>query len=85
MNIPGITWSGESVDDVEILAELPPGLVRILRVANGFILRKRTPRAWCESDAGVAFSPAIRCWKGPSAFHTLYAGVLTGDIPDVYS
>ena len=38
MNISGITWRGESIDDVEILRELPPSLVRILSDTNGFIL-----------------------------------------------
>ena len=38
MNILGITWRGESIDDVELLNELPSDLVRVLEDTNGFIV-----------------------------------------------
>ena len=38
MDVPGITWKGESVEHVEILRELPADLVRALSDTNGFIL-----------------------------------------------
>ena len=38
MDIRGITWKGESIDDVEIPRELPADLVRVLGDTNGFIL-----------------------------------------------
>ena len=40
MNVPSITWQGESIDDVEILRELPVSLVNLLREINGFILHQ---------------------------------------------
>lgn len=80
MNIPGITWRGDSIDDVELLRELPPGLVRVLSDTNGFILHEgaihvrgasRTPE-WHSLRAA---------WQGSSAFHTLYESVQATDIP----
>jgi hypothetical protein len=80
MSISDMTWRGESIDDVEILEELPPGLVRVLVDANGFILHEgalhvrgasRTPE-WHSLRAA---------WRGPSAFHTLYEDVRASDIP----
>jgi hypothetical protein len=38
--ISGITWKGESIEDVEILSELPFELALILRDVNGFILHQ---------------------------------------------
>jgi hypothetical protein len=38
MDVAGTTWKGESIQDVEILRELPAGLVRVLSDTNGFIL-----------------------------------------------
>jgi hypothetical protein len=40
MGIAGITWRGDSIEDVEILPELPVDLVRLLTDANGFILHE---------------------------------------------
>lgn len=38
MIIPNITWSGDSVDDVELLPELPRELTAKLSEINGFIM-----------------------------------------------
>ena len=40
MDIPDITWRGESIEDVEILRDLPIDLVGILGDTNGFILHE---------------------------------------------
>lgn len=80
MNISGITWQGESVDDVEILRELPPDLVRILSGANGFILHDGALHV-----RGASITPDWHSLRvalhGPTAFHTLYESVHTTDIP----
>src|SRR5688500_8926701 len=80
MNISGITWRGESIDDVELLRELPPSLVRILSDANGLILHEGALHM-----RGASLAPewhSLRAaWRGPSAFHTLYESVLPTDIP----
>lgn len=80
MNITGITWRGESVDDMEILRELPPDLVRILSDTNGFILH--------DGALHVRGAHIIPDWHslrvalhGPAAFHTLYESVRATDIP----
>jgi hypothetical protein len=80
MNTSGITWQGESIDDVEILRELPAELVRILSDTNGFVLREGALHV-----RGASLSPewhSLRvAWRGPSAFHTLYETVRPTDIP----
>jgi hypothetical protein len=80
MNISGITWRGGSIDDVEILPHLPPGLVRVLSDTNGFIFHEGALHV-----RGASLTPdwhSIRAaWRGPSAFHTLYASVQATDIP----
>jgi hypothetical protein len=40
MEIPGITWKGESIEDVAILRELPADLVRVLSDTNGLFSTK---------------------------------------------
>jgi hypothetical protein len=80
MNIPGITWRGENVDDVELLRELPPSLVRMLSDTNGFILHDGAlhVRGACVTPEWHSLRTALR---GPTAFHTLYESVQTTDIP----
>jgi hypothetical protein len=58
MNIPGITWKGESIEDVEILRELPADLVRVLSDTNRL----------CEADSGPS-----RWDKGSVYTHRLMA------------
>ena len=80
MNISGITWRGESVDDVGILRELPPDLVRIINDTNGFILHDGALHV-----RGASITPewhSLRvALQGPTAFHTLYESVHATDIP----
>ena len=80
MNISSITWQGESIDDVELLRELPPELVRILAKTNGFILHDGALHF-----RGASLSPDWHSLRtalhGESAFHMLYDCVRTTDIP----
>lgn len=80
MNITGITWRGESIDDVEILRDLPTGLVRVLGDTNGFIVHNGALHI-----RGASLTPewhSLRyAWRGTNAFHTLYEGVQPTDIP----
>lgn len=80
MNISDITWRGESIDDVELLHELPPGLVRILSDTNGFILGDGALHV-----RGASLAPewhSLRAaLRGPNAFCTFYESVHTADIP----
>jgi len=70
MNISGITWRGGKIDDLEILRELPPGLVRVLSEVNGFILHEGAVHV-----RGASSTPewhSVRAvWFGPDAFYTL--------------
>jgi len=80
MDIPGITWKGESIEDVEILRELPADLVRVLSDANGFILHEGAVhvRGACLIPEWHSLRAA---WRGPKAFHTLYDEVRPSDVP----
>jgi hypothetical protein len=80
MEIPGITFKGESIEDVEILSELPTDLVRILSDTNGFILHEGAlhVRGACLTPEWHSLRAA---WRGPNAFHTLYDDVQPSDIP----
>ena len=80
MEIPGITWKGESIEDVAILRELPADLVRVLSDTNGFILHEGAVHV-----RGACLTPewhSLRfAWRGPKAFHSLYTDVRPSDIP----
>jgi hypothetical protein len=80
MDIPDITWRGESVEDVEVLRELPTDLVHILSDMNGFILHEGAlhVRGACLAPEWHSLRAA---WHGPKAFHTLYDNVRPSDIP----
>ena len=80
MNLPGITWRGESIDDVEILPLLPKELVALLADVNGFILHDGAIHV-----RGASTNPewhSIRAaLNGRLALHGLYHDVLPTDIP----
>ena len=80
MKIPSVTWQGESIDDIDILRELPRGLTDLLGEINGFILHGGAIHV-----RGASLSPewhSLRAaWRGESAFHTLYDRVEKTDIP----
>lgn len=78
--IPGITWRGERIEDVEILSELPSELTMILQEVNGFILHQGAVhfRGACLKPEWHSLRAA---WRGPNAFHVLYDEVRPTDIP----
>ncbi len=80
MDLAGITWRGESIEDVEILRELPADLVRVLSDTNGFILHNGAlhVRGACLVPEWHSLRSA---WRGPKAFHILYDGVRSSDVP----
>jgi hypothetical protein len=80
MNIGGISWRGESIEDVEILPDLPGDLVRLLNDTNGFILHEGAVhvRGACGSPDWHSLRAA---WRGERAFHLLYDEVQPSDIP----
>jgi len=80
MELAGITWRGESIDDAEILQTLPPDLVRILSITNGFILHHGALHV-----RGASRTPdwhSLRsAWQGPCAIYRLYESVAVTDVP----
>jgi hypothetical protein len=80
MEISGITWKGQSVEDIDILPELPAALARLLSDVNGFILYEGALHV-----RGASLTPewhSLReAWRGPNAFSLLYPDVSPSDIP----
>ncbi len=80
MSISGITWQGESIDDVEILPLLPIELVRVLTETNGWIVH-----AGALHIRGASLTPdwhSLRAaWLGRNSFSTLYQDLKPSDIP----
>src|SRR5690348_3725097 len=80
MHLRDITWRGESIDDVEILRELPPELAGILTEINGFILHDGALHV-----RGASLAPewhSLRApWREPEPFSALYPTVQPADIP----
>jgi hypothetical protein len=76
----GMTWKGESIEDVEILRELPQELFRVLSEVNGFILHEGAlhVRGACSNPEWHSLRAA---WQGPNSFHVLYPDVRKTDIP----
>jgi hypothetical protein len=75
-----ITWQGGTIDDVEILRELPEDLVSLLEKTNGFILHHGAFHL-----RGATLMPewhSIRvAWRGSNSFQSLYTSVLSEDVP----
>ena len=78
--LPGITWRGGPIDDVELLRELPPELATLLNELNGCILQEGALHI-----RGASRMPdwhSLReVWKGPNALHNFYDKLEPGDIP----
>jgi hypothetical protein len=76
----GITWRGESIDDVELLPKLPRELTHLLTDTNGFILHHGALHV-----RGASLAPGWhslrRALEGQDAFHSLYETVHASDIP----
>src|SRR5262245_39839314 len=80
MSISGITWRGESPDDIEILRELPQALSVLLADMNGCVLHSGALHI-----RGASLAPdwhSLRsAWRGPDALHRLYEEVKDSDVP----
>jgi hypothetical protein len=80
MELRGVTWTGSAPDDLELLAELPRDLCRVLAVVNGFILFGGALHV-----RGAVRDPewhSIRALReGPHALAALYSAVEPDDVP----
>ena len=80
MKISNITWRGDSIDDVELLKELPSELVAVLADTNGFVLHSGALHV-----RGATHSPdwhsLRKALQGDHALHRLYDSVRVSDIP----
>lgn len=81
MIIHNITWRGESIDDIELLKELPENLRQVLTEVNGFSVHDGALHVRGASSAPEWHSLRA-AWHGPNALHVLYKGiVLSSEIP----
>ena len=80
MNLSGITWSGPTIDDSALLAELPGELAALLQHTNGFILHQGALhfRGACQAPEWHSLRAA---WKGENSFQKLYPNLTPADIP----
>ena len=80
MGNSGVTWRGDSIDDIEILLDLPADLRDVLTDTNGFILQSGALHV-----RGASLAPewhSLRtAWRGPQSFFVLYPNVKQSDIP----
>ena len=80
MKLSGITWSGPTAADSEILARLPHDLAVLLRLHNGFILHHGALHV-----RGIAAEPdwhsLQRAWIGADSFAALYPHLKAADVP----
>jgi hypothetical protein len=80
VDFPGVTWRGDSIDDIEILSEIPSPLVDLLSQINGFILYSGALHVRGASTAPDWHSLRA-AWHGRQAFHRLYGSILSTDVP----
>jgi hypothetical protein len=75
-----VTYTGPAIDDPELLAKLPAGLVKLLQRSNGYIHYHGGfhVRGACLAPAWHSLRAA---WLGSDAFHRLYPEVKPDDIP----
>jgi len=80
LDLPQLTFSGPPIDDPATLTRLPSLLAAALRGRNGVIAYGGGlhVRGACREPAWHSLRAA---WEGPNAFHALYPGVQSTDIP----
>lgn len=80
MHLPGLTYRGAPLDDLELLARLPSELQQLLAIRNGFVAFRGAVhvRGACTEPAWHALRPA---WEGRDALHLKTSVVHPADVP----
>lgn len=80
MHLPGLTYRGAPLDDLELLGRLPSELQQLLAIRNGFVAYRGAiyVRGACTEPAWHALRAAM---EGPNAYHTRTINVDPADIP----
>lgn len=76
----GVTWTGPSIDDVEVLAGVPKELTALLLKENGVIVRHGALHIR-GAVAAPRWHSLREAWFGEAAFSKLYDTVRPTDIP----
>jgi hypothetical protein len=80
MDLPGMTYRGAPLDDVEILERLSPDHAQLLARRNGIVafaggLHLR------GASRGPAWHSLRAAWEGPAALAARFAAILPADVP----
>jgi hypothetical protein len=80
MDLPGMTYRGAPLDDVDILERLAPDHAQLLARRNGIVafaggLHLR------GASRGPAWHSLRAAWEGPAALSARFGAILPGDAP----
>jgi hypothetical protein len=80
MDLPGLTYRGAALDDVELLERVPLELAQLLAQRNGFVALAGAlhVRGACRAPAWHSLREA---WEGPTALHRRFPAVRPDDVP----
>jgi len=80
MELPGMTYRGAALDDVEVLERLPVDYAQLLAQRNGFVALGGAlhVRGACREPAWHSVRAA---WEGPAALFRLFSALRPDDVP----
>ena len=80
MELPGLTYRGAALDDIDILDRLPMDLQQLLAQRNGFVAFRGGlhVRGACKEPLWHSLRAAM---EGPESFAERYRVVKAGDVP----
>jgi len=80
MELPGLTYRGAALDDIDILERLPMDLQQLLAQRNGFVAFRGGlhVRGACKEPLWHSLRAAM---EGPESFAERYRVVKSGDVP----
>jgi len=80
MDLPGLTYRGAAIDDVDIIDRLPMDLQQLLAQRNGFVAFRGGlhVRGACTTPAWHSLRAVM---EGPESFAERYRVVKRGDVP----
>ncbi len=80
MDLPGLTYRGAAIDDIDIIDRVPTELQQLLAQRNGFVAFRGGlhVRGACTTPAWHSLRAAM---EGPESFAERYRVVKAGDVP----
>ena len=80
MDLPGLTYRGAAIDDVEIIERLPMELQQLIAQRNGFVAFRGGlhVRGACTTPEWHSLRVAM---EGPTSFRARFRTIKVGDVP----